>query len=371
MARGDGRVYRRGNRWWIEYWHRGKQIRESAGSSEAEAGDVLRDRLAEIRTGTYSGPQAERLTVGEIVEEYLRDLRVRGAKAARKFEVPAKPLYQQLGHVRYADLDENPGLVNRYIEDRLATPSKRRPGQTLAPATVNRETGLLRASLRLAWKMRRIPRVPYIPKLREDNVRQGFIEPSEIDPIIENLPEHLRDFVRFAYITGWRPSEVKALKWSSVDWSGERPELRIPTSKNDRPRSLPLTGELLAIFERRRAVRAVETATGALLAEHVFHRQGKRLRDFRTAWKRACAAAGLDGKLLYDCRRSAARNMINAGVSTKKAMAITGHETRIMFDRYNIVSQDDKAETLTRTMDYLSERRERRVVPLVGRRRRR
>ena len=75
--------------------------------------------------------------------------------------------------------------------------------------------------------------------------------------------------------------------------------------------------------------------------------------DFRKTWKRACAAAGVHGKLLYDFRRTAVRNMIRAGVDPAVAMKISERTTRAVFDRYNIIDERDIRDAIVKTAVYV------------------
>jgi integrase len=85
------------------------------------------------------------------------------------------------------------------------------------------------------------------------------------------------------------------------------------------------------------------------------------VQDFPKAWRSACDRAGCAGMLRHDFRRTTARNMVNAGVPERVAMTVTGHRTRSMFDRYNIVSPAEQ-QAAARLIGTASDEASRRVA---------
>ena len=87
----------------------------------------------------------------------------------------------------------------------------------------------------------------------------------------------------------------------------------------------------------------------------VFHRDGIPVRRWRTAWRTACQAAGVPTRFLHDCRRTAARNLIRANVPERVAMLLTGHKSRAIFDRYNIIHEQELLEAGDQLVAYLAQ----------------
>ncbi len=351
--KGQGRIFQRPGSisWWLDYYARGRRYRESAHTTERkQAEKIPAQRLREVGADLigakpFVGPAQERVKISQLLTALEADYQLR-SKATPQVFSHLRAIRQAFDDHRAIHVSEE--AIDRYVTSCLEQGTK--------PATVNRRLQLLGAAFRLALRRKILNFAPAIRHLSETgNARQGFFEDADFQAVVEHLPDYLQDFARWAYLTGMRKSEIASLTWANLDYKGRVIRLGAEASKNGHGRVVALEGELLVIIERRLAARAVPLPTGeTLLAAQVFHLNGRPVGDFRQAWATACQQVGVAGKLFHDLRRSSVRNMIRAGVPERVAMEISGHRTRSIFDRYNIVSERDLREAIRKTETYLA-----------------
>jgi integrase len=353
---GEGRLFRRGRRFWIAVWAptptgEWREIRETTGTgNEAKARDFLRRRIRGVENHKeglqpFTGSSQERMKVNELLDSLLTDYQTRGIKSLRHCICHMKPVRAYFGERRATNV--TPDLVRKYIEFR------KNDGRS--NAKINREVELLNASYCLAVREGRLNRKPHVPRLRERNARTGFFEKDEVERIVNFLPSPVDDMTRFGFLSGWRREEIRTLKWENVDRQAR--EITLIDSKNGERRTLPLDEIGWQLFERLWDARRYRCRDGTdAVSAYVFHRKGRPIASspFSRAWSVAREKAGLPGKLFHDLRRSAARNLLRSGTPQAIAMSITGHRTDSMFRRYAISSTRDKREALRRQREFLA-----------------
>ncbi len=113
------------------------------------------------------------------------------------------------------------------------------------------------------------------------------------------------------------------------------------TTKNKAGRVIFLPPEALeALRDWRQYTLTLERAQERLISV-LFHLNGRPIKKFYRSWRTATKVAKVPGQLFHDLRRSSVRNYVRSGIPEHVVMAISGHKTRSIFDRYNIVSAGD------------------------------
>jgi integrase len=349
-SRGNGTVYRRGNVWWLQYFVNGRHLNESSGSSdEAEARRQLKVKVGETASGkaVLSG----RATVGDLCALVIDDYRIRELRDAKvvewRYKARVEKLLGRLPASRFGSAQ-----MKQYILQRQAAGASN--------ATLNRELSIVRRGFKLGYEAepKLVHLVPVIHKLPEHNARQGFLEPDQYEKLLEQLPLNLKALFVCGYHTGGRKNELRRIEWGWVDLHAGLIRLPGSVTKNKKPRTLPIYGDMRRWLERQR-----ETCPADCV--WVFHGVKKHPVDSHlNGWPEACERAGMPGLLFHDLRRSAVRNMKKAGLQDMEAMRISGHLTRNVFDRYNIIDEDDLADAGKRLEEYAARRKQERAARL-------
>jgi integrase len=327
---------------WLKYYQHGRQMRESTGTTkETVARRMLRNREGDVEHGIPVNPKVGRVTfedaAKDLVNEYQTNGRKSRAHVQRRLDKHLSPVF---GGKRLSS------LTTPMIRDFTAT----RQTAGASNAEINRELAVLKRMFTLAVQAGKLYHRPHIPMLKERNARAGFFERSPFDAVRAHLPAPLAAVAAFAYYTGWRvPSEVLTLEWRQVDFAAGVVRLEPNATKNEEAREFPFAEhpDLQAVLTGQRD-EADRLKRQGVICARVFHRDGKPIRSFYDAWRAACRAAGCPGRIPHDFRRTAVRNLVRAGVSEKVAMTLTGHKTRAVFDRYDIVSGTDTREAVAK-----------------------
>lgn len=329
-----------GRIWWIKYYVNGNPIRETTGAEkESEARRFLKAREGRVAMGQPTLPRTDRIRYEEVAGDLRKHYRTTGARNTEEAEFRLRHLNAFFANRRIAAI--GPADTTQYAAQRQE--------RGASNGTINRELAVLSRMLRLAYEQGKLLRLPVIHRLQESDPRQGFFGEVEFLAVHENLPEPVRPVVTFAYITGWRgPSEILSLTWAQVDFRVGVVRLEPGTTKNREARTFPMFPELRALLEGQRGyTERIQRERGCIIP-WVFHRDGTPIRSYRRSWQTACRLAGQPGRIPHDLRRTAVRNMVRKGIPERVAMQLTGHKTRSVFERYNIVAEGDLREAATR-----------------------
>jgi integrase len=353
--KGEGSIYKKSNgAWMYSIMHEGKRLTRSLKATDEETArrnliKVRNNLMGRIDRGECDKPSSENFTIKELFESYLSHLRDNRKKSLKVNEYV-------INKIQTAREFLPARKVATLTTDDFKAYRKRETEAGKSHRTINYRFTLVRAALRLEAKSTppRVAKVPHIPTVEADNVRQGFLEYDDHYSLLDALPQSLKALFVVAFHSGCRRGEVLNMRWLDVDWANR--VIRLPETKNGKQWNLPFWGSIEDRLKKQKAYRDANHPE----CEHLFfwmeedsqlshggrrNVPGSPIGDFRGSWASAVKEAHrlnpsvLANLLFHDVRRSGVRVMVQeAGIPEAQAMLISGHETRSMLERYNIVS---------------------------------
>ncbi|MGA7558277.1 MAG: tyrosine-type recombinase/integrase [Terriglobales bacterium] len=405
--RGSGSIYQNGSSvWWIKFYSRGRAHRESSHSPDRKVAEkLLKRRLAEVETKTYiartnvkisderDGKPVGGTLISDLFAEYRQQGRKSLATAEWRWEKHLKPFFNRLP----AD-DLNTDLVQRYC-------AKREEEKASGPS-INRELALLKRAFHLGMRCTppKVRACPVMPTYKESDGRKGFLEDAQYTLLARECSKvglWLRALLTTAYSFAFRKGELLSLRVKQIDLANGTIRLEAGMTKNGEGRIVKLTREVATLL--------TACVIGKKPDDFVFTRPDKKRKDgtlakggpvegFRKVWESVCCSSGVGkhvcrvcydeakreakesgeqivipspigatglcpdcgrtckkgsqrkyvGLIFHDLRRSGVRNLRRLGVQESIAMRISGHKTRAVFERYNIVDEADLADAASR-----------------------
>ena len=358
-ARGEGRIFKRGNVYWIQFYNHGRQIREKTGIKAADGDEqaaqkaekkvaaLLRKRIGAVENGIYHEPR--RLRYKDLRSTFFADYQTQERKSLRLSKDGNEPY---LPEVNRLDVFFSGWRITEIDADAIRKFTSTQKAKGLSNGSINRSISALRRMFHLAVKDSKLHLndVPHFPMLKEARPRSGFFETKEYEALSRALPSYLRLPLALGFYTGMRLGEVLGLKWDQVDFLDNVIHLRQGETKNEEGRTIPLIPQLRTLVLEQHASRQ----QACPFVCYRLDRKGNavKIESFRKAWYRACVSVGLGtlepelnpetgeprlmkprrmrwkpkakmvyhGKLYHDLRRTGVRNLVRAGVSEKIAI---------------------------------------------------
>lgn len=334
----------KGSVWWMDFNLCGRRIRESTGVTRKtlaiEAEKRRKLELERSLAGLPTESKESRIrTVGEMLEAYrTRYPDGHRLHSIRQLNSLSKHLMRHLAPVLLPDLTED--RVRAYVKARQAEDAGNR--------AINIEVGILARSI----GRKRSELWPKVKPLKErNNVGKALAPDEEARLLAASLKAEsplISPFIRIALTTGMRAGEILGLTWGRVNLLERYITVGEAKTSAGTGRIIPMNEDLYQVLLsfadwHRQHCGSIDPERFVFPFRRVRGRYDstRRMHSIRASWEMVRDAAGLHCRI-HDLRHSACTKMAECGVTEFGMMAIMGHVSRAMLERYSHVRMEAK-----------------------------
>ncbi len=327
-------VYQKGKNWYIDYYLHGKRKRRKVGPSKKLAEQVLKDVQVKIVKKDFLGIAEDRkITFHDFGKRYLDYAKtIKSSTSLERDEgIIQKHLLPQFGEKYLFEITLDAG--ERYRAKRLTEGAN--------PATINKETNLLKAMLNQAvrWNYLKTNPLQGMKQLKEPPGRVRYLNMQELSALLTACSRNkaLLAIVQIALHTGMRRGEILALRWRNIDFPN-RIIILNKTKTNER-RIIPVNDTLLTVLKKLLHSEDTDKLFPDISGDKV-----------SIAFRRACKRAGVVHFRFHDLRHTFASHLTMAGFNQRTIQHLLGHKDPRMTSRYAHLS-DAYLNQAVKTLD--------------------
>jgi len=344
---GQGRIYRRGKVWYLDYWVDDKRIRERASSNKRDALKQLGEKATDAGRGTLVSLKRKIVHFSDFAEQYIeiianRPKPVRNIRTVRGHIVHLKTFFGERPLSRitpelveaYQKLRiEQKVIIKRKLETKEENPARRIKG-----TTINRELATLRNLFNVARKKKLfqgLNPVADVTFYQETRRQHKILSIEEYSRLIRAADTRLRPIIQVAVRTGLRRNDILSLKRKNIDFN--RMLLTAWVSKTQEWQTFRMGEDLAAILK-------AIPGTG----EYIFTnpKTGTKWNDIKKWWESAKKKAGLDapGLLIFHDLRANAGIRVEEKAGRFAAQTLLNHKSQKTTERYlHLTPERDQA----------------------------
>lgn len=346
-------------KYYVEYKINGKKKRELIGASltEAKAADgkvkskKAENRILDIKSGT-------KITFNKLFEWFEKIPQIDELAYKNVLLNNIKLFLVEFGNYTIYSLTKH-DLINYQIKMK---------NKGLSASYIDQLTGVARNMLNRAWEADKVSGdalqpFKHLKKLltKGENKRNVYYNFEDVMKIINAMPRHAGLITLTAFYSGMRRNEITKLTWDRVDMAAKIITLEKEHTKTKKKRLVPICNELHSILKKIPREMVEDENEETTLSPYVFLYNKQPLSSIRASLKKACESVGIpygrnveNGLTFHDLRHIFKINMRRSGVHDLVIMAIMGHTTREMSDRYDTVEQFEMIDGVKNMVESLT-----------------
>ena len=330
-----------------EFVYQGKRFQGSTGATTRTlAREHEKQRRAELEraaAGLPSESKTQRIrTVAEVIKPYLEDY---------KLSHQPKSILFASGRLAQVEKVLGPVLLSDLTEARIRDYMRERKAHEISGRTINMEVGELSRAMGHKWS----ELWPKVKKLKEHKDVGKALAASQQTTLLKGLEDSrspiLRAVVPMLLLTGMRPGEATTLLWRQIDMLERKLTVGDAKSEAGTGRIIPINSDLARVIAKHRAWFIEQF--GEPKPNHCVFPFGhpvpsdpfRPVTDITWAWDELRDRTKVRCRL-HDLRHTFATSLAERGVPESTMLALMGHMSRAMLERYSHIRMTAKRTAL-------------------------